>query len=97
MTFEGEIFSSLQSLRESVLGSEDNYKYYNPKSGRPIMTKNAKTYKDVVLYSYNNRLGYKGLMLIKQVPGGRMVSREVFDQSGDSSFNDLWEVLIHQR
>ncbi len=97
MTFEGEVFPTLQSARVHILGAGDNYKYYNPKSGRPIKTSNAKDYNDVVLYSYNNRLGYKGMVMLKKVPTGRMITREVFDQHGDSLFNDLWEILVHQR
>lgn len=97
MTFESEVFPTLQAAREHILGSGDSYKYYNPKTGRPIKTANAKDYDTVVLYSYNNSLGYKGMMILKKVPTGRMVTREVFDQEGYSKFNDLWEILVHQR
>lgn len=97
MTFEGEVFPNLYSARERILGGDDSYKYYNPKTGRPIKTSNAKNYDMVVLYSHNDRLGYKGLIMLKNVPTGRMVTREVFDQEGYSTFNDLWEVLVHQR
>jgi len=96
MTFEGKTFCSLQEAREAMLGTADSFKYYNPKTGRPIKTKNAKNYKEIVLYSYNDHFGYKGMVLIKQVSNGRQVTREVFDQSGESTFNDLWEVLIYQ-
>ena len=97
MTFEGEVFPTLQSAREQIIGQGDSYKYYNPKTGRPIKTSNAKDYDVVVLYSHNDRLGYKALVMLKKVPTGRMVAREIFDQEGSSSFNDLWEIVVHQR
>ena len=91
MTFEGEIFTSFKAARQHILGDGDRFEYYNPKTGRPI--KKLKDYKEVVLYSHNDHLGYKGMMLLKRVPDGVLVAKELFDQEGYMTFNDLWEVL----
>ncbi len=91
MTFEGEIFPSFKAARQHILGEGDIFQYYNPTTGRPI--KKLKDYKSVVLYSHNDHLGYKGMLLFKKVPDGVVVAKELFDQSGDSTFNELWEVL----
>lgn len=89
MTFEGEIFPSFGAAREHMLGSGDSYQYYNPKTGRPI--KQISHYTKVVLYSYNDHFGYKGMVMLEKTTKGIVVTRELFDQSGESSFNDMWE------
>ena len=88
MTFEGETFKSFESAKNVIIGEEDNYQWYNRLSGRPIQ--NPKKYKDVVLYSYNNRMGYKGMTRMEKTPRGVTVTQEAFDQEGYSTFDDLW-------
>ncbi len=91
MTFENEIFSSFKDARQNILGEGDGFQYYNPKTGRPI--KNLKDYKEVVLYSHNDHFGYKGMLLLKKIPEGVLVAKELFDQEGYMKFNDMWEIL----
>lgn len=92
MTFENEIYQSFKEARQNIIGGEDNFRYFNPSTGRPI--KNLKDYKEVVLYSENTHMGYHGMVLLKKVPSrGVIVTREVFDQEGNMTFNDMWEVL----
>ncbi len=91
MTFENEIFPSFKAARQHILGEGDSFQYYNPTTGRPI--KKLKDYKEVVLYSHNDHFGYKSMLLLKRVPEGVLVSKELFDQEGYMTFNDMWEVL----
>lgn len=91
MTFEGEVFKTYREAREHMLGSEDDFEYYNPKSGRPV--KKVKDYDKLVLYSHNDRIGYKGMALLHRTPNGVIVEKEIFDQEGYTSFNDLWDLL----
>jgi len=93
MTFENDTFESFKDARQHMLGDGDSYRYYNPKTGRPI--KKLYNYPEVVLFSENDHFGYKGLVLLKKVKKGEVVARrELFDQNGDMSFNDMWESLM---
>lgn len=93
MTFENDMFESFKDARQNILGSGDNYRYYNPKTGRPI--KKLISYSDVVLYGENEHMGYKSLTWLRKVAKGEVIVRkELFDQNGDfRKFNDLWEAF----
>lgn len=91
MTFENETYKSFKDARQHIIGEGDSFQYYNPKTGRPI--KKLLNYNSVILYSYNDRMGYKGMVLLKKTPQGVTVVRELFDQEGYSTFNDMFEII----
>jgi hypothetical protein len=94
MTFENDTFETYKDARQHMLGSEDTYRYYNPKTGRPI--KKLMNYTEVILYSENYRMGYKGMAWLKKVSKGQVIVRkELFDQNGDDfrTFNEMWEAF----
>ncbi len=93
MTFENDTFESYKDARRKIIGSEDTYRYYNPKTGRPV--KILMNYPEIVLYSENNHFGYKGMIFLKKVKKGEVIAlREIFDQNGDLKFNEMWEALM---
>lgn len=93
MTFEKDTFLSFKDARQHMLGSGDDYRYYNPETGRPI--KKLMNYSEVVLYSENDHLGYKGMAWLKKVARGEVIVRkELFDQNGEfKTFNEMWEAF----
>ena len=93
-TLTVQTFTSFKDARQNMLGSGDNFRYYNPKTGRPI--KKLSKYLEVVLYGENERMGYKSLTWLKKNPITKevFVRKELFDQNGDiKSFNELWEAF----
>ena len=88
MTFEGQTFESFNDAKNAIVGEESDYRWYNRLTGRQIRSPNK--YKDVILYSYNHRMGYKGMSRIQKTSKGVLVILEVFDQSGYETFNNLW-------
>lgn len=93
MTFENDTFESYKDARRAIIGTGDTYRYYNPRTGRPV--KMLMNYPEIVLYSENDHLGYKGMVFLKKVRKGEVIAlREIFDQNGENKFNDMWESLM---
>lgn len=91
-----EKHATLKSLRQSILGTSDSWEYLGARSGRPIKLVRKAAQRDggVVVHSWNDRLGYRGLTLCTYHPrNGWEVADEVFDQNDGSTKAVLWEAL----
>lgn len=90
-----EKHETLSSLRRELIGTSDSWEVLS-RRGRPIKRVRACAKRDglVLLHSWNDRLGYRGVTACSYDPTlGWEVVTELFDQEGTLSRKDILDAI----